>query len=103
MRPEAAHSHQGQGRDRSSNRPDRFVHPMPPTDQITLAVRGGHRLNTRLTSPIFTRARTMPMVRTNYPILCFCSAKTCSMQERTADFLALAWRVGCGIGLPLGF
>jgi len=31
MRPEVADSHQGQGRDRSSNRPYRFAHPMPPT------------------------------------------------------------------------
>jgi hypothetical protein len=30
MRPEAADSHQGQERDGSSNRPDRFVHPAPP-------------------------------------------------------------------------
>jgi hypothetical protein len=28
-RPEAADSHQGQEHDRSSNRPDRFVHPTP--------------------------------------------------------------------------
>jgi hypothetical protein len=45
MRPEAADSHQGQERDRSSNRPDRFVHPMPPpTRQIILAAGGVHRL-----------------------------------------------------------
>ena len=31
MRPEAADSHQGQERDRSSNRPDKFTHPAPPT------------------------------------------------------------------------
>jgi hypothetical protein len=30
MRPEAADSHQGQERDRFSNRPDRFVHSAPP-------------------------------------------------------------------------
>ena len=30
MRPEIADSHQGQGRDRSTDRPDRFAHPMPP-------------------------------------------------------------------------
>ena len=30
MRSEAAESHQGQEHDRSSNRPDRFVHPAPP-------------------------------------------------------------------------
>ena len=30
MRSEAADSHQGQERDRSSNRPDRFAHPAPP-------------------------------------------------------------------------
>jgi hypothetical protein len=29
--PFAADSHQGQGHDRSSNRPDRFVHSTPPT------------------------------------------------------------------------
>jgi hypothetical protein len=31
MRPEAADYHQGQERNRSSNRPDRFVHPMLST------------------------------------------------------------------------
>jgi len=31
MRPEAADSHQGQGREQSRNRPDRFVHSTPPT------------------------------------------------------------------------
>jgi len=31
MRLEAADSHQGQERNRSSNRPDRFAHSMPPT------------------------------------------------------------------------
>jgi hypothetical protein len=31
MRPEVADYHQGQGRDCSSNRPDRFVHPKQPT------------------------------------------------------------------------
>jgi len=30
MRTEAANSHQGQERDRSSDRPDRFTHPLPP-------------------------------------------------------------------------
>src|ERR1700730_18085976 len=30
-RREAADSHQGQGHDRSRNRPDRFVHSTPPT------------------------------------------------------------------------
>jgi hypothetical protein len=30
MRSEAADSHQGQERNGSSNRPDRFVHPVPP-------------------------------------------------------------------------
>ena len=29
MRQEVADSHQGQERDRSSDRPDRFTHPMP--------------------------------------------------------------------------
>jgi hypothetical protein len=31
IRPEEADSHQGPEHNRSSNRPDRFVHPMPPT------------------------------------------------------------------------
>lgn len=34
MRPEAADSHQGQERDRTSDRPDRFTHPMPPVANI---------------------------------------------------------------------
>jgi hypothetical protein len=34
---------------------------------------------TRLASPILVVARARPMVRTNSPILAFCSAKTCSM------------------------
>jgi hypothetical protein len=43
MRSEAADSHQGQERDRSSNRPDRFVHPVPPVQQNHLAAGGVHR------------------------------------------------------------
>ena len=31
MRLKAADYHQGQERNRSSNRPDRFAHPLPPT------------------------------------------------------------------------
>ena len=45
MRSEAADSHQGQERDRSSNRPDRFVHPVPPTPENHLAAGGVHRLS----------------------------------------------------------
>ena len=60
-------------------------------------------LNTRLASPIFTRARAMPMVRTNSPIRLFCSAKTCSMRERTPDLRALARRVRSAMGRPVGF
>jgi len=37
MRPEAADSHQGQGREQSRNRPDRFVHSTPPTPKVRLA------------------------------------------------------------------
>jgi hypothetical protein len=44
MRPEIADSHQGQGRDRSSNRPYRFAHPA--ADQHNhLAAGGVHRLS----------------------------------------------------------
>jgi hypothetical protein len=43
------------------------------------------------------------MVRTNRPILAFCSAKTCSMWARTADFFAFARAVRSGIGRPAGF
>ena len=45
MRPEAADSHQGQERNRSSDRPDRFVHPAPPTPDDHLAAGGVHRLS----------------------------------------------------------
>jgi hypothetical protein len=38
-----------------------------------------------LASPIFTVARARPMVRTNSPMRAFCSAKTCSMAEHTAE------------------
>jgi hypothetical protein len=37
MGPEAAHSHQGQGREQSRNRPDRFVHSKPPAPKDRLA------------------------------------------------------------------
>jgi hypothetical protein len=37
MRREAADSHQGQGREQSRNRPDRFVHSTPPTPKDRLA------------------------------------------------------------------
>ena len=40
MRSEAADSHQGQEHDRSVNRPDRFVHPLPPTPVNYLAAGG---------------------------------------------------------------
>ena len=53
--------------------------------------------------PIFVVARAIPMVRTNSLIRDFCSAKTCSMRERTFDFSALARRVLSGMGLPGGF
>jgi hypothetical protein len=46
MRPEIADSHQGQGVNRSSNRPDRFAHPA--ADQHNhLAAGGVHRLSYR--------------------------------------------------------
>jgi hypothetical protein len=45
MRPKTADSHQGQEHNRSSNRPDRFVHSPPPTRQIHLAAGGVHRLS----------------------------------------------------------
>ena len=37
MRSEVADSHHGQGREQSRNRPDRFVHPTPPTPKDCLA------------------------------------------------------------------
>jgi hypothetical protein len=40
--------------------------------------------------PIFTRARAMPMVRTNSAMRCFWVAKTCSMPERIRVRAALA-------------
>jgi len=36
IRREAADSHQGQGHDRFSNRPDRFVHSTPPTSAVAI-------------------------------------------------------------------
>jgi hypothetical protein len=45
MRPEAANSHQGQERGRSSDRPDRFKHPMPPLPEAYLVAGGVHRLS----------------------------------------------------------
>jgi hypothetical protein len=45
MRPEAADSHQGRERDRSSNRPDRFTHLTPTTPKDHLAQGGVHRLS----------------------------------------------------------
>ena len=36
MRPEAADSHQGQGREPSRNRPDKFVHSSRRPQQIAL-------------------------------------------------------------------
>ena len=53
--------------------------------------------------PIFVFALAMPIVRTNRPILTFCSAKTCSTRERIFDFALLARRVAAGIALPFGF
>ena len=43
------------------------------------------------------------MVRMKRPILSFCSAKTCSMRDRTADLRPLVRRIGVGIGRPMGF
>ena len=60
-------------------------------------------LVTRLASPILVVARARPMVRTNRPILAFCSTTTCSTCARRADFLAFARAVRSGIGRPAGF
>ena len=43
MRPKAADSHQGQGRDRSTNRPDRFVHSTPAGISRSPCAGGVHR------------------------------------------------------------
>jgi hypothetical protein len=45
MRTEAANSHQGQERDRSSDRPDRFTHPLPPVANSLPCPGGVHRLS----------------------------------------------------------
>jgi hypothetical protein len=50
MRSEAADSHQGQERDRSSNRPDRLTHPAPPSP--TGSSCGGRR--SLIASPLST-------------------------------------------------
>ena len=54
---------------------------------------------TRLARPILVVARAKPMVRTNRPILAFCSAKTCSTWRRappTSVAFARAMRSGIG-------
>jgi hypothetical protein len=42
MRSEVADSHHGQGREQSRNRPDRFVHPTPPTPKDSPCAGGVH-------------------------------------------------------------
>jgi len=44
MRSEVADSHHDQGREQSRNRPDRFVHPTPPTPKDSPCAGGVHRL-----------------------------------------------------------
>ena len=53
--------------------------------------------------PIFVVALAIPMVRTNSPMRDFCWAETCSTQDRTFDFSALALRVLSGFDLPGDF
>ena len=53
-------------------------------------------------SPIFTLARTMPMVRMQRSIGLFCWAKTCSIPARSRERLALPRRLWGGIGRPCG-
>src|ERR1700731_3742805 len=63
MRREAADSHQGQGHDRSSNRPDRFLHSTPPTPKRSPCAGGVHRLSYRIdcgTPPKKSKAATWP-------------------------------------------
>ena len=55
-----------------------------------------------LASVIAPRAHASPMVRMVIPMRAFWWAKTCSTFERSADFAAVARRVGFGIGRPLG-
>jgi len=45
MRREAADSHQGQGREQSRNRPDRFVHSTPADADRSPCAGGVHRLS----------------------------------------------------------
>ena len=45
MRREAADSHQGQGREQSRNRPDRFVHSTPADVNRSACAGGVHRLS----------------------------------------------------------
>lgn len=45
MRTEVADSHQGQERDRSSDRPDRFTQPMPSAAKCSSRPGGVHRLS----------------------------------------------------------
>ena len=45
-------------------------------------------LKAELATPIFVRARTRPMVRTNSPMACFCTANTCSTGARSRERLS---------------
>ena len=63
MRPEAADSHQGQGREQSRNRPDRFVHSTPPTPKVRLAREASIDCHIRIdcgTPPKKSNAATWP-------------------------------------------
>ena len=48
-------------------------------------------------------ARAMPTVSMNSPMRAFCSANTCSTDDRTFDRARLARRCASGMGCPFGF
>jgi hypothetical protein len=48
MRPKAADSHQGQGRESSRNRPDRFAHSTPAEPNRSPCAGGVHRLSYKI-------------------------------------------------------
>src|ERR1700751_954633 len=53
--------------------------------------------------PILVVARTIPIVLTNNPVRCFCSANTCSTRTRIFDFALLGRRIVSGTVRPFGF
>src|ERR1700751_5497008 len=69
MRPKAADSHQGQGREKSRNRPDRFVHSTlsAPTDRLAREASIDSSCTTSVCQPTRASASPFPALRSISP------------------------------------